>query len=466
MSLLRSVRAVAASAAVVLLATAAPIPAAATTADGDYTSLRFFARTSYFMPQGEVRTLTPTPNSTFKGSASTPDSAAVQWNRGFTEYWSVGFRAGTGNTLAVGDYTDSTPENSFDTSTPNVGFGGPGKGCDDTGKFTIYQIEYAGDGSLSKLSATFECGTTVSGSVAFHADQPAKPVPHGPPDPPTNIHAVGSGTTTTLSWTNPADSFSDVVIGRRDASKTWSAPDPGEIVYTGSGQSVQLSGLPNTTYIFSFTARNSEGVPGPQAFFTAHGSQFFDVRPPAPARQLTYGKSTFVSAGLREPYGPVLVGQPVQLWSRPAGTTPWTLIATRPTESTGYVEFPVGPTRSTEYRLTFAGTTDVMSTVADPLQVTVVPSFAPKAPAKVKAGKAFTITTKLKPLDAATKVQLVQLLKGHKTKVVATAKPDKQGVVRFTVTPKKKGVHSYRISSQANRSYGAWDSYAVSVKVK
>lgn len=457
-------------ATILLVPIAGPVaaqPAEPTT--GDHTSFRFYDRSGYFFtPAGAVRTFTPPTKIT--GTRYTAQSVGVSVSKSYTEYWGVSFASGSDQPLAVGTYTDTAPFASFGTGSPQVEFSGPGRGCGEVGTFTIHQIEFGADGSLGKFSATFEesCNQRgvpdLFGSVAYHADQPAAPVPHGPPDAPTGISAAGGTDTLILSWTNPPQSFANLVIRRVTTTVPTRDPNVGDLIYTGSGESVQVSALsPNTLYTFTFFARNSEGTYGPPAFLVTRGSNLSIAQ--AQLTTVPAGSSTVVEAYLQDQDNQLLGGQRVQFWSRKPGTTAWTAVAQADTHDDGYVGFDVTPGTSTEYRFTFAGGQNVTASRSGNIRVTVEPVLSMKAPTTARVGKAFLLKVTMKPALTGEKVKLFERAAGKKPKAVATAKL-KKGVATFTVKPKAKGRYEYYVEHPHTHRAG-WNTSKISkVKVK
>lgn len=71
--------------------------------------------------------------------------------------WSLNFAAPQGQQLAVGTYLNATRYPFQAPAVPGIDFSGDGRGCNqESGQFTIADVAYGVDGSLQRLSATFE----------------------------------------------------------------------------------------------------------------------------------------------------------------------------------------------------------------------------------------------------------------------------------------------------------------------
>lgn len=469
----RRLRWVAGAAVTALLAATAP-PVAAEPADGDYTSFRFYDEAGNFLTPGQFKHYTP-ETATFSTSG-TPQRAGVTATKGFTkippstEYYGLNLGSGTDQPLAVGTYTDTTSNDPFLTLGPGLEMGGSGRSCSEVvGTFTISQIEFDDLGKLTKLSVTFEqyCDGAAKaqyGSVAYHADQPAAPVPHGPPDAVTDVSAAGAIGSLTLSWRNPTQSFAAVVIRRVASTVPPTTPDVGDLVYTGSAESVKVDGLAsNTIYTFTFFTRNADGVYGPRAYLTTKGSYLIGTQCNPP--RIDYGTGTIVEAVLRDTDTQQLVSRPVDLWTRPTAGSAWTMLTRANTDGSGYVAFRVNPARNTDYRFSFAGVENVTGTDSVPCTVSIYPILALSGPKIGKVGQAFTIKATMKPAPSGAKLQLLEKAPRKPYKVIATATVSK-GAAKFTVKP-KKGTYSYALRSPSSRSLAGTDSErSIGVKVK
>jgi hypothetical protein len=87
--------------------------------------------------------------------------------------WTLDFAAPQGQQLAVGTYMNATRWPFQAPSVPGIDFSGDGRGCNrENGQFTITDFAYGGDGSLQRLTATFEqhCeggGPALRGKIVY-----------------------------------------------------------------------------------------------------------------------------------------------------------------------------------------------------------------------------------------------------------------------------------------------------------
>jgi hypothetical protein len=101
--------------------------------------------------------------------------------------WDPDFEAGAGEQLLPGTtFTGATRYPFNSDAEPGLDISGNGRGCNQLfGEFTVHEAAYDEGGDLEKFSVTFEqhCESPTApalfGSIAWHADNPANPIPLG-----------------------------------------------------------------------------------------------------------------------------------------------------------------------------------------------------------------------------------------------------------------------------------------------
>ena len=113
---------------------------------------------------------------------------------------------------------------------------------------------------------------------------------------------------------------------------------------------------------------------------------------------ITYGGSATVGGKLADASDSGLTGQSVSLDSMAYGTTAWTVVGTKATQSVGTFSFSVKPTIKTSYRVRFIGD-DSYAAVTSATKITSVRAYlsTPIAPTSARRAVGFTTYGYLKP---------------------------------------------------------------------
>jgi len=90
-----------------------------------------------------------------------------------TLFWSLDFAAPSGQSLAPGTYLNATRYPFQAPTVPGLNFSGDGRGCNNSnGQFTVTDFAYSPDGTLQRLTATFEqhcegAGAALRGKIVY-----------------------------------------------------------------------------------------------------------------------------------------------------------------------------------------------------------------------------------------------------------------------------------------------------------
>lgn len=276
-------------------------------------------------------------------------------------WWDADLESANGVALTAGTtYTGATRYPFNATAEPGLSVTGMGRGCNTvTGRFAIYEIAFSG-GKLSAFSATFEqhCeGGTAAlfGSLAWKATDAARPVPNDltPPGPVTGLVVAPALGTATLSWTNPGDvDWSDTVVR---VAPGLAAPGltGGTQAYAGRGTTTDVPApTPGSAYSFSVFSRDTSGNVSAVVSATVRGTALSLSSAVGKGRnvtlsgELTDNQATAVAG---------LAGRSVGLYSRPVGSSTWTLVTTLTTASDGSYAWTFRPSATLEYQTRFGG---------------------------------------------------------------------------------------------------------------
>lgn len=283
------------------------------------------------------------------------------------DHWGAQFSAPEGERLVPGArYEDTTRFGFNPPDEPGLAVFGAGAGCNtSTGAFEVQQATYVA-GRVTSFAVTFEqrCGgdsAALLGSIAWHAAEPAAPVPDPDPvrpDPVGWLSVEGRPGAASLSWTDPTIDWEESVVVLRAGRAAPTDVEDGRVVRAGRAGSVLVDGLEREqTYSFSVFAVDAEGDAAPPTSTTAVGSRFGPVYTrdrPGPRVRLTgtlVGTSRF-----RDEVGVSIEDAQVVLSARPAGSAgAWRPLGEVTTDLNGYWRLGMTARRPKEVRAQYAG---------------------------------------------------------------------------------------------------------------
>lgn len=238
-----------------------------------YTSWNMQSQPGDYIGGGSAWSYTPA-TATFSASGS-----AAMVTLGLTgangDWWSAQFAATGGTNLTAGVTVSGATRYPFNGTGPGLNVDGNGRGCNTlTGSFLVHEIAFDGSGNLSAFSVSFEqhCeGGTAAllGSIAWHASQPAAPLPGSGPHASTLTLAVAPspvvfGGSATLSGrlvdaavASGVASQPIVLYSRPTGTSSWTYLST---VTTDSGGNFALSGSPAVNSDYSAVYYGSAGV--------------------------------------------------------------------------------------------------------------------------------------------------------------------------------------------------------------
>ena len=164
--------------------------------------------------------------------------------------------------------------------------------------------------------------------------------------PPTTVAGLTTSPASaqvTLAWTNPADAdFAGVTVVRKADTAPVTVAD-GDTVYTGTAQTVTVTGLTNgATYGFSVFTRNTDGDLSAPASVTATPvtAPLTTLDAAAATKTYAYYTSATLTGTLRRADTAVaLPGETVEVWRRQYPETTFRRIATTTTNASGAISY-------------------------------------------------------------------------------------------------------------------------------
>lgn len=178
-----------------------------------------------------------------------------------TENWEVMFMPPAGQQLQPGTYTNALRA-PFNGSSPGLSVTGDGRGCNnDYGSFTIYQLAFASNGSLTQLDADFvqTCESTTApalqGTVRYQASSrsgvalsssvalsyPGEPVTLTGTAAPLSA-GTPTGTMTFYDGSTPIGTATLDANGRASVTTEFTAVGTHELTAVYSGDATHISG--------------------------------------------------------------------------------------------------------------------------------------------------------------------------------------------------------------------------------
>jgi hypothetical protein len=384
------------------------------------------------------------------------------------DWWGATFAPAQGDVLAAGTTYKDAHRYPFSGSGAGMDVSGNGRGCNTlVGSFTVDQIGFSStNGALDRLDVSFEqhCeGATpaLHGRLRYRARADVTP-----PAQATGVTAARSTSTSAhLSWANPSDGdYAGTVVRYLSGSQAPGLATVGQLAYTGTGTSVDVSGLSaSSPYAFAVFTYDSTG----------NVSRARVVNLPVPARQkitvspttITYGASVSVKGVLTDLNGVPLAGLTTRLQSRSPGSTTWTTASTLTTSSTGTVSTSVKPTANREYRLVSDATSAYAAAASAAVRVNVRQKVsAVLSASSIKLGQTVTIRGTVWPNHHGKPVVLQWYYSGawHTAK---TATLTSTSTYSFSYKPGSKGTRQLRVYRAADADHVAGTSPTVKLTI-
>lgn len=319
----------------------------------------------------------------------------------------------------------------------NLGFG------DLSGRQTwtvkVHGVNSAGEGTWSLPQ-----GVLVGDSTA--------------PAVPGRLTVSPSYDTATVSWVTPsAFDLAKVVVVRRDRTSGQAVA-----IYSGTGTSARSTGLV-AGHAYSYEARSYDVLGNVSLPSTTGASQSAtSLVMPASVRYGTSARGTGVLTYAGKP----LASRTVSVFAQTVGTTTWSRVASVATTSTGAFTYTVKPSRSTRYRVGYAGVGAVGGSYSTIRTVAVAPSVTITASrTSLYLGGTVTFGTKVGPSHSGRAVVL-QRWNGKTWQTVATRTLSSSSTASVAVRPPVRGYSSYRWYIAAHTDHAAAVSSTLRVLVR
>lgn len=306
--------------------------------------------------------------------------------------------------------------------------------------------------------------------VLVAAPRSAGAVVGEPPAAVTNLTASANVGEVHLSWTNPRtpDWTETVVRGAVGAvppaspEAGFAVPLPDELFVGPEATATNLG--PNLAYSFSAFARDAEGLYAAPAMVTINAMVVTATVAP---ERTTFGKEVTISGRVVD----ALTGSPQEsadvrvLAHRPGPSDEVFLVAEEHTRADGRFAIPLAPATALEYGVVAVGDTAHLGgfAVTRPVAVSSAVYLKPVT-RRGELGTRFVLFGGADPI--ATTVPLVLQEKVRKKwKTVLRQRPNTKGITKFTVTPKAKGKHVYRVTRAAAAGVSGGTSRQVTITV-
>ncbi len=251
------------------------------------------SETGDFVGGGETATFTQSSATLSVSRLSTNGIQVIVEAPGVS--WRLTFEAPLGTTIAPGTY--ATARRAFFTPFVGLDISGNSRGCNElTGRFIVYVVEYASDGSVSRFAADAEqhCEDQTPGlfaAIRINSELQSTPFSGQYPWYELTVDPSDNGTVTggPLTCGSGGDSCWVTFLGRSQLTLT-ATPDPG---YTFTGWTGACSGGRTITLNVNTTMRCAA---------------VFEPDPPIAPRTVLYWDSTAIAAvgrGQTETYNAV-----------------------------------------------------------------------------------------------------------------------------------------------------------------
>lgn len=192
------------------------------------------------------------------------------------------------------------------------------------------------------LAAGVAAAVVVTTSPAYAAAAPTTV---------TGLAAAPADSRVTLTWTNPADAdFAGVTVVQKDGTTAPATTADGTTRYTGTGQSVTVTGLTNgASYSFAVFTRNTAGDVSSPATLTSSPvpALVTDIVASVSPGTVAYGTPQVVTAVLtRSDTGEPLSGEAVDFYRKAPGQSSFVKLGRIMTNTAGIVRYapPALPT--------------------------------------------------------------------------------------------------------------------------
>ncbi|WP_350278618.1 S8 family serine peptidase [Kribbella sp. HUAS MG21] len=263
--------------------------------------------------------------------------------------------------------------------------------------------------------------------------------------PPTisPFNAAGAYLAANLSWGIAPTTDLDQVIVRRNAGSTVPTPTTGTLVYSGTGTAVKDTGLAQgVTYTYAVWARDRSG-----RYSTAHVQRLMGMKSgiSTTSTLVTYGSTFTLRGSLLRIDNKAFYGLPVHVYARPKTSSRFTLLGSPKTSVSGTVSWPVKPSVSSVYMMTFPGNAEMMGTRTADITVNVAPTIsATLSPSSIRLGGTAAFSGYVAPAHAGQTVYLQQYA-NKVWKSIAAVKLSTSGKYAFGIKPTVRGQIAYRV---------------------
>jgi hypothetical protein len=288
---------------------------------------------------------------------------------------------------------------------------------------------------------------------------PAKPKPVV-----TGFTVAGHVGSATLSWALPAfGDLHDVEVREAVGLTPPVSATAGTLVYDGTQTSATAASLtPGTDYAFAVFAHAQDATWSAATTAVLRGTRTTVTAKPSPS---TYHVSTAVTATVRHTDGTPVVGQPVAVYWRRAGTTnAWAHLGTSTTDPSGQVTVNGVPSASVQLYATFAGAgglggSTVLGSDAVRFAVTAHPSAT-----SVPLGHAVTLSGSVAAARPGQQVVVERFVSGA-WREVAKGTLSASSTYAVAVTPSTRGAWTFRVVKPGDAILAVGISPTVSVAV-
>lgn len=381
--------------------------------------------------------------------------------RGFVEavnddWWHGLFSPGEGDILVAGEtYSDAHEYGSMGPS-PEMGMFGNGRSCLLTGSFTVNQLDFLADTTVDRLDLTFEqrCdGDTgaLRGRIRYRARDDITP-----PAPVIGLTATRTTNTAAhLEWANPADGdYVDTVVRYLPGSQAPRHPTVGHLAYTGTGTSVDVSGLiADRAYTFGIFTYDATGNASRVRVISIPGSAQQTIT--AAPTTVTYGSAVSINGVLTDLDGVPLDAQTTRLQARAPGSATWATSSTLTTSGDGTAHASVTPSASREYRLVSDATPAYAASASTPVFATVRHKVtAALNDNSIGLGQTVTIRGSVAPNHRGRPVYLQRYYSGA-WRTMKTATLSSTSAYSFSYKPGSTGTRTLRVYRPADTDHAA-----------